>query len=144
MADGCPTIMWVTDAEGGIRFVNRTCREFFGTTYEEVEGGKWHPLLHPEDAADYLAAFRRAVQAHAPFRAEARVRRADGEWRWVSSYAEPRLSPTGEFLGHVGLSPDITERKHARRRSAAVKRSFANWRKTSVKCFGSCLPPATR
>ncbi len=47
----------------------------------------------------------------APFRAEARARRADGEWLWVASYAEPRLSPSGEFLGHVGLSPDITERK---------------------------------
>ncbi len=113
MADGCPAIMWVTDPQGGIRFVNRTCREFFGITYEKVEGGNWHPLLHPEDAADYLAAFQGAVEAHAPFRAEARVRRADGEWRWVSSYAEPRLSRTGEFLGHVGLSPDITERKQA-------------------------------
>ena len=113
MADGCPTILWVTDARGDIRFVNRTCQEFFGTVYENVEGGKWHPLLHPEDAADYLVAFQRAIEAHAPFRAEARVRRADGEWRWVSSYAEARFSPTGEFLGHVGLSPDITERKHA-------------------------------
>ena len=113
MADGCPTILWVTDAQGGIRFVNRHCREFFGTTFEKVEGGKWRPLLHPEDAPDYLAAFQRAVETHAPFRAEARVLRSDGKWRWVSSYSEPRLSPTGEFLGHVGLSPDVTERKQA-------------------------------
>ena len=33
-----------------------------------------------------------------------------GGWQ---SYAEPRISPDGEFLGHVGLSPDITERKEA-------------------------------
>ncbi len=44
------------------------------------------------------------------FRAEARVRRADGEWRLLGSYAQPRLSPGGAFLGHVGLSADITER----------------------------------
>jgi PAS domain S-box-containing protein len=113
MADGCPTIMWVTDSEGGIRFVNRTCNAFFGTTFEQVEGRNWQPLIHPDDAPEYLGAFLRAVQERAPFRAEARIRHVDGEWRWVSSYAEPRWSRNGEFLGHVGLSPDITQRKHA-------------------------------
>jgi PAS domain S-box-containing protein len=113
MADGCPAIMWVTNAEGGIRFINRTCGEFFGATYEQLEGSQWLPLLHPDEAPNYIGAFQRAVEEHTPFRAEARVRRADGEWRWIASYAEPRFSPAGEFLGHVGLSPDITERKRA-------------------------------
>ena len=111
MADGCPTIMWVTGADGGIRFINRAWRNLLGTSYEEMEGSKWQLVLHPDDAAGYIAAFRQAVREQAPFRAEARARRADGEWLWVASYAEPRLSPSGEFLGHVGLSPDITERK---------------------------------
>ena len=113
MADGCPAVMWVTDAEGGIRFVNRTCREFLGIAFEQVEVDKWYMLLHPDDAAIYLAAYRRAIEVHGPFRSEARVRHADGGWRWIASYAEPRFSPSGEFLGHVGISPDITERKQA-------------------------------
>jgi PAS domain S-box-containing protein len=113
MADGCPTMVWVTDAEGAVRFANRTYQEFCGTTYQQVEGSKWQSVVHAEDAPEYVEAFLRAVRAHTPFRAEARVRRADGEWRWVASYAEPRFSPGGEFLGHVGLSPDITERKQA-------------------------------
>jgi len=113
LADGCPTVMWVTNADGGNRFINRTFREFFGTTYEQVEGGKWLPLLHPDDAPNYVGAFQRAIEDHTSFRAEARVRRADGEWRWVASYAEPRFSAAGEFLGHVGLSPDVTERRQA-------------------------------
>jgi two-component system sensor histidine kinase/response regulator len=113
MADSCPTAMWVTNAEGGVRFINRTYREFFGTTYENVEGGKWQPLIHPEDASEYIRAFERAVEAHSPFRAEARVRAGSGEWRWIVSYGEPRFSADGEFLGHVGLSSDMTERKLA-------------------------------
>jgi len=113
MADTCPTSMWVTNAEGGVRFINRTYREFFNTTYEQVEGGKWQPLIHTEDAPDYIRAFELAVETHTPFKAEARVRSANGEWRWVASHAEPRFSAEGEFLGHVGLSPDITERKLA-------------------------------
>ena len=53
------------------------------------------------------------MRERAPFRAEARVRRSDGEWRWIASHAEPRLSLSGEFLGHVGISPDITDRKQS-------------------------------
>lgn len=111
MADGCPTIMWVTDAEGGVQFINRAYKEIIGTTYEQTQGNKWQMALHPDDAAGYMRAFQRAVREHTSFRAEARARRADGEWRWLDSYAEPRLSAGGEYLGLVGLSPDITDRK---------------------------------
>ncbi len=113
MADGCPTMMWVTNAEGGIEFINRAFREFFGIAYEQAEGENWQSVLHPEDARRYTSEFQRRVREQTSFRAETRVRNADGEWRWVDSYAEPRFSPAGQFLGHVGLSPDITERKSA-------------------------------
>ena len=115
MADSCPTMMWVTGAEGGLQFINRSYREFAGTTCEQMAGAKWHSLVHPDDAPEYVGAFHRAVREHGPFRAEARVRRADGEWRWFGSYATPRLSPGGEYLGHIGLSSDITERRQADR-----------------------------
>ncbi len=111
MADGCPAAMWVTNAEGGIQFINRAYRKLIGTTYEAAEGHKWQIALHPEDSPAYLEAFQRAVREHAPFRCEGRARCADGEWRWMASFGDPRLSSTGEFLGHVGLSLDITERK---------------------------------
>ena len=113
MADSCPTIILVIDAEGGNRFVNRTYREYFGVTDEQVEGDKWQPLLHPDDAPEYIGALSRAVRERAPFRAEARARRADGEWRWIASYGEPRFSPGGEFLGHTATCMDITDRKQA-------------------------------
>ncbi len=125
MADGCPAPMWVTDAEGGVQFINRAYREFGGMSFEQVEGGKWQLLLHPDDAPQYLANLRSAIRERSAFRTEARARRADGEWRWMASYAEPRFSPDGEFLGHVGLSPDITERKLA---ESALQRSEEKFR----------------
>ncbi len=121
MADGCPTAMWVTNAEGGIQFINRAYREFVGATFEQMEGHKWQLALNPEDSPEYLEAFRSAVREHTPFRAETRSRRADGQWRWFASYAEPRFSSDGEYLGHVGLSPDITERKRAEEALRAVE-----------------------
>jgi PAS domain S-box-containing protein len=63
MADGCPTMIWVTDAEGEMRFVNRTCCDFYGATQEQLQESNWQPLLHPDDAQQYLAAFCQAVQS---------------------------------------------------------------------------------
>lgn len=114
MADGCPTLMWVTNAAGESQFINRAYRKFLNPTHEQqLEGGKWQLLIHPDDAPGYVEGFQRAVREHIYFRAETRIRRADGDWRWVESYAEPRFSADGVFLGHVGLSPDITERRQA-------------------------------
>jgi PAS domain S-box-containing protein len=113
MADGCPSPMWVTDAEGGVQFINRAYREFCGTPYEEVQGNQWQLIVHPDDAPEFTYLFQTAVQKRANFLAETRIRGASGEWRWVASNAQPRFSEDGKFQGHVGLSTDITERKRA-------------------------------
>jgi PAS domain S-box-containing protein len=138
MADGCPAVMWVTDTEGGNQFVNRAYREFTGVANDQLEGSKWQLALHPGDAAAYVEAFQLAVREQAPFQEEVRVRRADGEWRWVASHGEPRFSPVGEFLGHVGLSPDITERKRAENALRAIKerhRVLAHALQSSGECI---------
>jgi len=124
LADTSPVILWMTDAQGGNQFVNRTYREFFGVSIEEVAGGNWHPLLHPDDVENYLRIFLTAVQKRTSFTAEARVRRADGAWRWITSHADPRFTPSGEFLGHVGISPDITERKQAEEELREINRTL--------------------
>jgi PAS domain S-box-containing protein len=111
MADVSPVIMWVTDAHGRVEFANRAYCEFFGGTLEEIRAGDWQSRVHPDDADGYVSTFSRSLRERTPFHAEARVRRADGAWRWVQSYGAPRFSSTGEYLGHVGSSPDITERK---------------------------------
>jgi PAS domain S-box-containing protein len=111
MADTCPIGIWVTDTQGGTRFVNSTYREFSGRTSEQVRAHEWKMLLHPEDDVKFVKAFACALSDHTPFKAEHHSRRADGEWRWVESHAVPRFSPDGEFLGLVGTSTDITDRK---------------------------------
>ena len=111
MADSCPLIIWVTDAEGRNRLTNRMYREFFGDTFEQADAAAWRELVHVNDYQEYARRFLLAVKERTPFRAEARVLRSDGEWRWIVAYAEPRLSPRGDFLGHAGVCVDITDRK---------------------------------
>jgi PAS domain S-box-containing protein len=123
MADGVPILIWTTDATGGVEFVNRAYGEFFGIRPESL--GEWQPLIHPDDLA-YVAAFFAAQAARTPFVAEARVRRADGEWRWIKSRGVPRFSTGGAFLGYVGGSLDITEHnaREDRAREGAVQAHF--------------------
>ena len=113
MADGCPSMMWVTGAAGEAEYINKAYQKFVGTTDAEVKSGKWHVQLHPDDAPEYVSAFNRARSEQALFRAEARVRRADGEWRLLGSNALPWLSPGGAYIGHIGVCADITERKQS-------------------------------
>ena len=113
MADGSPVILWVTNSKGESQFVNRTYLEYFGITFDEVKGASWQRFFHPDDAPKYVENFLPAVRERQPFSGEGRVKRRDGEWRWVSSHGNPRYSGTGEFLGHVGITLDIGDRKQA-------------------------------
>ncbi|MCD6041459.1 MAG: histidine kinase [Burkholderiales bacterium] len=128
--DSLPLIVWVHDADGAQEFVNRTFCEFFGVSREEMRAGRWQMLMHPEDGEAYSAAFFEAVRDRRPFHGEVRVRRHDGEWRWIESWGRPRFSPSGEFLGFVGTSADITERKRAERK---VRESEAALREADRK-----------
>jgi len=109
MADSSPLMVWVVDAQGRFEFVNRTVLECFGTTLDALRRDGWTPHLHPDDAEGYAAEVTAALAERRSFSVMGRVRRCDGEWRWIQSVGAPRLSSDGECLGAVGSSPDITE-----------------------------------
>ncbi len=113
IAVSCPTMMWAVSAEGVIDFTNQACCEFSGMTHDELKSSKLRMLIHPDEEPAFLGAFIRATSDRTTFRTEARFRRADGEWRLLGMFAEPRYSPNGEYLGHIGLCADITERNQA-------------------------------
>ncbi len=114
MAEISPVMIWVTDAQGSIEFVNEAYRTFFGLHEEDLRGpDRWKPLLHTDDAQSYAETFYACLRDGLPFYAEARVRRQDGQWRWIASYAAPRLAADGRIIGYAGSSPDITEMKEA-------------------------------
>lgn len=112
LADGVPSAIWATDAQGVVEFVNAGYCEFFGLTLQAAQAAQregWRPTIHPDDLQAYVAAFQRAVSERAPFHARARVRHRSGAWRHIESHAMPRLTPEGDYLGHVGMSPDLTD-----------------------------------
>jgi PAS domain S-box-containing protein len=125
MADGLPLAVWVHDADGRQQFVNRTFLDFFGVTAKEMKDDRWQQLLHPDDKEAHTAEFLACVRERRPFHAEVRVRRRDGGWASIESWGQPRSSASGEYLGYVGASVDITERK---RIEAAIRKTEASYR----------------
>lgn len=111
MADALPLVVWVHDKDGKQEWVNQTFCELFGVTREEMRDGRWQLLTHPEDGAVYAEAFLAAVRAQAIFHAEVRAQNADGDWICMESWGRPRFNSDGAYIGHIGVSADITERK---------------------------------
>lgn len=116
LADSTPVLMWMNDREGA-RFVNRAYLEFLGIT-DQVDAAKydWAVFVHPEDRHRYLQAYLSAFEKHALLDEQFRFRRHDGRYRWMRSVGQPRHSASGELLGYVGATYDITEIKEAQER----------------------------
>ena len=80
---------------------------------------------------------------HTTFEPEARVRRADGEWRILRSNAEPRMSASGEYTGLVGLSEDITERSQAEQALRLSEENFRQLAENIREVFWMMNPAST-
>jgi PAS domain S-box-containing protein len=111
LADTAPVLIWLADPEGLCTFFNKPWLDFTGRTIEQELGNGWLEGVHPEDLEGCLHTYRTHFAARLRFRMELRLRRADGEYRWVLDTGQPRFSPEGEFLGYIGSAIDITERK---------------------------------
>lgn len=108
-----PSLVWRTDAQGRCDYVNRTWLAFTGRTREQEAGDGWAEGLHPDDRERAMRVHRAAFVARTPFELEYRLRRHDGEYRWVTAMGRPFDDLTGEFAGYVGSCYDITDRKRA-------------------------------
>lgn len=111
MANGLPLMVWVHDETGQPQYVNATFGEYYGVTLDDVTGGRWRSLLHPDDAQGWTESFYDAFHKRLAFHSEGRVQHADGSWRWIESWGRPRFSEEGQFHGYIGTSVDITERR---------------------------------
>jgi PAS domain S-box-containing protein len=114
LADTAPVLIWMLDAAGRCTFLNRPWTDFTGRALEGQLGTGWTESIHPEDRDGVIHACRAAIAAGTAFRREYRLRRADGEYRWMLASAVPRTDVDPAFSGLVGSSSDISEARWAR------------------------------
>jgi PAS domain S-box-containing protein len=112
-AEPLPVMLWRARPDMSCEYLSRQWLEFTGVTAEEALGDGWSRSVHPEDLARWLDTLVRSFDAREAFEIEYRLRRRDGEFRWVLDRGLPRYSADRVFLGFVGTCIDIDERKHA-------------------------------
>jgi len=109
MADTAPVMIWVAGPDKLCTFFNRGWLEFTGRTLDQEMGNGWAESVHPEDLDRSLDIYSSSFDAHRAFKMEYRLRRADGEYRWVLDNGVPRFDSSGGLLGYIGSGVDITD-----------------------------------
>ncbi len=113
MANGAPVLLWMADTSSLCVFFNQFWLEFTGRTQEQEYGNGWAEGVHAEDFQRCMDTYLTAFVERRSFTMEYRMRRADGEYRWIYDQGVPRFTPDGTFAGYIGSCIDITERRNA-------------------------------
>jgi PAS domain S-box-containing protein len=110
LADTAPAMMWTTDEDGLVTFVNEGWMRFTGTQLEDELGASWQLGVHPDDAETMLRTWDDARAERRPWEREYRLLHHSGEYRWIVDRGVPRYEG-GRYAGYVGTAIDIHERK---------------------------------
>lgn len=108
-----PVMIWRSGVDKRCDFFNPWWLAFTGRTFAQEFGNGWAEGVHPDDLDACLASYVAAFDARVPFRLEYRLRRFDGEYRWLLDLGTPRYDSTRQFAGYIGCCFDITDRKQA-------------------------------
>jgi PAS domain S-box-containing protein len=122
VANTAPVMIWTSGTDRKCSYVNKTWLDFTGRPLGAELGDGWVEAVHPDDSDRCLQTYSEAFNRRESFKMHYRVRRKDGEYRWVLADGVPRFNPDGTFAGYIGSCIDITERKLAEESLATIGR----------------------
>jgi PAS domain S-box-containing protein len=124
VANAAPVMIWMSGVDKLCTYFNQGWLEFTGRSLSEELGNGWVEGVHPEDLAPCLGTYEQAFDRRETFQMQYRLRRHDGEYRWVFDHGVPRFDVDGSFAGYIGSCIDITERKLAEEAVAGMSRKL--------------------
>jgi PAS domain S-box-containing protein len=110
LADSAPVLIWLSGTDKRFTYFNKTWLSFTGRLLEQEIGNGWIEGVHPEDVDRCRAVYQNYFDGRKEFQMEYRLRRFDGEYRWMLDYGIPLFSPDNQFTGYIGSCTDITGR----------------------------------
>ena len=113
MHDAFPAMAWRSRPDMSCEYLSESWLDFTGYASDAALGDGWSRGVHPEDLARWLDICLRAYDSRQPYEIEYRLRRRDGEYRWVLDRGRPRYDADGLFAGYAGVCFDIDELKRA-------------------------------
>jgi PAS domain S-box-containing protein len=120
LANAVPVIIWMTDLNLQCTYMNQTCLNLTGQSFEAMLGAGWQQVVSPDDVTEIWSAFSKAIERREPFDVEFRLRRHDGEFFWVICRGVPRYNGDGSLTGYIGSAMDISEKKLAKEALATI------------------------
>jgi PAS domain S-box-containing protein len=120
MADNAPVMIWVSGPDKLCTWFNKPWLDFTGRTMEQERGEGWAQGVFPEDLDRCLHTYVAAFDARQPFTMDYRLRRHDGDYRWILDNGIPLYGSSGVFQGYIGSCVDITDSKQAAERFESV------------------------
>ena len=113
MADNAPVLVWMSGTDKLCTWFNKPWLDFVGRPMEKEVGNGWTENVHPNDFNDCSRVYMENFDARQPFVMDYRLRRHDGEYRWITDRGVPLFDRAGVFSGYIGSCIDITDRKQA-------------------------------
>ncbi|WP_051978694.1 sensor histidine kinase [Edaphobacter aggregans] len=113
IVDSTPALIHTARPDGYLDFLNQTWIDFFGQPIEKLLGWEWTSFIHPEDVEAFVQKWRESIATGECFEGVARVRRADGEYRWMVHHKLAMRDEHREIIKWYGSSVDVDKRKRA-------------------------------
>ncbi len=111
MADSAPVMIWMSDPEDKISYINQQMTDYTGITKEAISFFSTTSIIHPDDHQSTGSKYRQYFERREPITLVYRLKNASGEYRWVQDSSIPRLLADGSFMGYVGCIIDIHDTK---------------------------------
>ena len=124
IANTAPVMIWMSAVEKQITYLNQTWLDYTGRALDTSLGHRWTEALHVDELARCREVYEKAFEQREPFEVEHRLRRHDGEYRWVVTVGVPRYEVDGSFAGYIGTAVDVTERKLAEEALSTVSQKL--------------------
>jgi PAS domain S-box-containing protein len=124
LADTAPVLIWMSGTDKLCTYFNKPWLDFTGRSIDAERGNGWTERVHVDDLRRCMDTYTQAFDRHEEFRMEYRLRRHDGEYRWLVDIGVPRFNQDHSFAGYIGSCIDVTEGKQAEQALTGMSRKL--------------------